>query len=246
MKDRVSRSPGQYKAVINGVESVITLTRDDQPEVEGTPYNKESVLPDDVANDLCPGIDDPTPADAFRKIKEGLDRLTITEDESELQKPLSVASGGTGATDADAARANLGAAPTSHNHSASNITSGTLAIARGGTGATSASAARDKLGIGCTRVWDGTLDAAGEKAKFTHTGEYSHFIIVGKPSSTYNSTLVIPAVFLGNGTKIQFQLTDESYYITLYVQWDTKATVTVEIKSMPNSSAEITKIYGII
>ena len=41
----------------------------------------------------------------------------------------------------------IGAAATSHNHSAANITSGTLAIARGGTGATTASAARTNLGI---------------------------------------------------------------------------------------------------
>lgn len=41
----------------------------------------------------------------------------------------------------------IGAAASSHNHSASNITSGTLSISRGGTGATSASAARTALGI---------------------------------------------------------------------------------------------------
>ena len=43
--------------------------------------------------------------------------------------------------------ANIGAAPTSHNHSAANITSGTLPITRGGTGATSAANARTNLGI---------------------------------------------------------------------------------------------------
>lgn len=41
----------------------------------------------------------------------------------------------------------IGAAAASHNHSAANITSGTLAIARGGTGATTAAAARTALGI---------------------------------------------------------------------------------------------------
>ena len=53
---------------------------------------------------------------------------------------LPVTKGGTGATTAADARenlgitpANIGAATSSHNHSASNITSGTLAIARGGT-----------------------------------------------------------------------------------------------------------------
>jgi hypothetical protein len=39
-----------------------------------------------------------------------------------------------------------GKAASSHNHSASDITSGTLPIARGGTGATSAAAAREALG----------------------------------------------------------------------------------------------------
>lgn len=43
--------------------------------------------------------------------------------------------------------ANIGAAPTSHNHSAANITSGTLPITRGGTGATTAANARTNLGI---------------------------------------------------------------------------------------------------
>ena len=42
---------------------------------------------------------------------------------------------------------NIGAAASSHNHSASNITSGTLPISRGGTGATSASAALSNLGV---------------------------------------------------------------------------------------------------
>ena len=43
--------------------------------------------------------------------------------------------------------ANIGAAASSHTHSASNITSGTLGITRGGTGATTASAARTNLGL---------------------------------------------------------------------------------------------------
>lgn len=73
-----------------------------------------------------------------------------------------VANGGTGATSAANARtnlgitpANIGAAATSHNHSAANITSGTLNSARlptipvtkGGTGATTAAQARVNLGV---------------------------------------------------------------------------------------------------
>ena len=43
--------------------------------------------------------------------------------------------------------ADIGAAPASHNHSASNITSGTLPIARGGTGATNAAGIRTNIGV---------------------------------------------------------------------------------------------------
>lgn len=53
----------------------------------------------------------------------------------------------------------VGAAASSHNHSASQITSGTLAIARGGTGASTAAAALTKLGaqaaLGFTPVRQG-------------------------------------------------------------------------------------------
>lgn len=42
---------------------------------------------------------------------------------------------------------NIGAAPASHNHSASNITSGTLPVARGGTGATNAAGIRTNIGV---------------------------------------------------------------------------------------------------
>ena len=56
----------------------------------------------------------------------------------------------------------IGAAATSHNHSASNITSGTIPIARGGTGATTASAARSALGAQATVVnKTGSLTVAG-------------------------------------------------------------------------------------
>lgn len=75
MKDRIAGAPGRYSAVVTGGEYqkllmgqpfTITLTRDDKPEVEGTPYSKAAVLPDEVAHLICPDIEDPTPADAFR------------------------------------------------------------------------------------------------------------------------------------------------------------------------------------
>lgn len=75
MTDRVPGAPGQYtmsvaaseaQKILTGEDVTVTLTRDDQPLVEGTPYNKQSVLPDDLAEKICPEVTDPTPADAFR------------------------------------------------------------------------------------------------------------------------------------------------------------------------------------
>ena len=77
MTDRVPGAPGQYKAIVTttelqkmqaGEEFTIKMTRDDQPQKEGTPYNKASVLPDDLAALICPDVEDPTPADAFRGV----------------------------------------------------------------------------------------------------------------------------------------------------------------------------------
>ena len=88
---------------------------------------------------------------ALKKLENKINN--ISSGGTEIDLPLSIANGGTGATSASAARtalgitpANIGAAASSHNHSAANITSGTLTIARGGTGATTAADARSNLG----------------------------------------------------------------------------------------------------
>ena len=95
---------------------------------------------------------------------------------------ITVAKGGTGATTAAQARtnlgitpANIGAAASSHNHAASNITSGTLSVdrlptvsvAKGGTGATTAAQARTNLGAAASshnhsaaNITSGTLAVA--------------------------------------------------------------------------------------
>lgn len=87
MTDRIPGAPGQYKATVtaaelekmqNGEAFTITMTRDDQPIVEGTPYNKESVLPDDLAGSICPNVEDPAPADALRALLAAINRQFIT------------------------------------------------------------------------------------------------------------------------------------------------------------------------
>lgn len=80
--------------------------------------------------------------------------------------------------------ANIGAAAASHNHSASNINSGTLStdrlptvpISKGGTGATTAAGARNALGLGNTTgavpVANGGTGATSAAAARTNLGVY--------------------------------------------------------------------------
>lgn len=69
MQDRQPGKPGQYKATLTpaefqkmqaGQQFTITMIRDDQPIVEGTPYSKAAVLPDNLAKIVCPKISNPT------------------------------------------------------------------------------------------------------------------------------------------------------------------------------------------
>lgn len=79
MHDRQPGAPGQYimtiaadqlTKLLAGEQCTIVLVRDDQPIAVGTPYNKASVLPDDLAALICPDALDPTPADAFRALQK--------------------------------------------------------------------------------------------------------------------------------------------------------------------------------
>ena len=78
MKDRESRYPGRYRAVMNasdvsnmqsGNQFNITLVRDDDPIEPGTPFSKETILPDELIEALGvgPGAVE-TPADFLREI----------------------------------------------------------------------------------------------------------------------------------------------------------------------------------
>lgn len=87
MTDRVPGAPGQYimtvvaseaQKLLMGEDVTVTLKRDDQPLVEGTPYNKQSVLPDDLAAVICPDVTDPTPADALEGLTAKERDYTLT------------------------------------------------------------------------------------------------------------------------------------------------------------------------
>lgn len=86
MTDRVPGAPGQYTMTVSASEAQkiltgepvsVTLVRDDQPLVEGTPYNKQSVLPDDLAARICPDVVDPTPADAMYGLSKRKHPVTL-------------------------------------------------------------------------------------------------------------------------------------------------------------------------
>ena len=77
---------------------------------------------------------------------------SVTVDKLADEFILPVSKGGTGATTAAQARTNLGitasninAAPATHTHAASDITSGAVPVSHGGTGATSIDGARTVL-----------------------------------------------------------------------------------------------------
>lgn len=92
--------------------------------------------------------------------------------------------------------ANIGAAAASHNHSASNINSGTLSadrlptvpISKGGTGATTAAGARNALGLGNTTgavpVANGGTGATTAAAARTNLGVYGMASGTAAPTTT--------------------------------------------------------------
>lgn len=77
MTDRKPGQPGRWKGTVTVEEAAkiskgepfnITLERNDEPITPGTPYNKASVLPDDLATKLNIEEMDPAPKDAFEAL----------------------------------------------------------------------------------------------------------------------------------------------------------------------------------
>lgn len=104
-----------------------------------------------------------------------------------------VTKGGTGATTAQQARANIGAANASHTHNAADITGGTLPIGRGGTGATDAEGALVALGafpsVGGSVTGDvsvlGVLNAERVTTGDIYTKDGKYLAVVSNSGTTY-------------------------------------------------------------
>lgn len=92
-------------------------------------------------------------------------------------KTIPISQGGTGATTAAEALTNIGAAASTHTHSASNITSGTLPISRGGTGAATASTAKTTLGFStATSLYS---NSSGTHSTITLSSDVSNYDAIG-------------------------------------------------------------------
>lgn len=159
MTDRVPGAPGRYTATITasdlqklqaGEAFNITLTRNDAPITEGTPYSKAAVLPDALASVLCPDVTDPSPADAFSALLALLN--AIGADGSSV---IGIEHGGTGKATAAEARAALGAEPAFTKNNAFNKNFGSAAgtVCQGNDGRLSNARRASNISMG----YDGNL-----------------------------------------------------------------------------------------
>ena len=92
-------------------------------------------------------------------------------------------------------------APTAHNHSAANITSGILPIARGGTGASTAAAAKANLGAGLL-IAHGAITGGISKSKpaTVSVGFEPKIVIIGIDYKAEDNSINDVSIAWGNGS----------------------------------------------
>ena len=140
-----------------------------------------------------------------------------------------------------------GKAASSHNHSASNITSGTLPISRGGTGETSAAAARTALGAQAVLTAGTNITISGNT--ISATGGMSPRIVATAPTGSTvtcakGSTTLTATEASGTWT---FDLPDYGTWTvtgTLGADTDSKAVVVDQVKLYTTSIAYLDDTFS--
>lgn len=140
-------------------------------------------------------------------------------------------------------------APASHNHSAGNITSGTLPITRGGTGQTTAAGVRNALGLGNTTgavpVANGGTGATNVAAAIKALFGTSAIGSSTKPLYYDGATLKACADSIGGGG-IVAALLEQNGYVKfangLILQWG----ATLESTQTVTYPVAVSKIYNIL
>lgn len=150
---------------------------------------------------------------------------------------VTIAKGGTGATDRLNALKNLTnqavATPT-------YVLGITTSWATGGY--TTIAQLTSTLGIACTRLWNGTLSSSG---KFTFTyGGYNAYIVMGKPSGGSFISVIIPAGTIGTSDS-QWQLADDSCYISFKIKYSSTTGTVTYVGKTSGSNGQINYVYGI-
>ena len=160
LTDKLNAVANSDDTTLDQLSEVVSYIKDNRELLEIVTEGKVNVS--DVVNNLESNeTNKPLAAAKGRELKALIDAIVVPTKVSELQNDKGYL---TSYTETDptvpawAKAANkptytaseVGAAPASHNHAASNITSGTLPVARGGTGATTAAAALTNLGVTAT------------------------------------------------------------------------------------------------
>lgn len=149
---------------------------------------------------------------------------------------VTIAKGGTGATDRLTAFKNLTNQAVSTPTHVVSLTSNWATA-----GYTTIAQLTTTLGIACTKLWNGTLQSSN--ITFTYGG-YNAYIVMGKPSGGSFMSVIIPAGTIGT-SDTQWQLADDGCYISFKIKYSGTTGTLTYVTRTSGSSGQINYVYGI-